>query len=96
MDPNSNLNLTTLTLALTKAWGDHTLQVGWDNQTVMTPEKASCRAGLNSNCSEDQMRTYKITRGPYYDADATVAVHELESYQKQLSHLIFYKRCREL
>jgi len=45
MDPNSNLNLTTLTLALTKAWGDHTLQVGWDNQTVMTPEKASCRAG---------------------------------------------------
>jgi len=32
----------------------------------------------NSNCSEGQMRTYEVTRGPHYDADATVAV--LKSY----------------
>jgi len=44
MDPNSNLNLTTLTLTLTKAWGDHTLQVGWDNQTVMTPAENRIKA----------------------------------------------------
>ena len=28
----------------------------------------------NSNCSEGQMRTYKVTRGQMYDADATMAV----------------------
>jgi len=27
----------------------------------------------NSNCSEGQMRAYKITRWPHYDADATMA-----------------------
>jgi len=26
------------------------------------------------------MRTYKVTRGPHYDADATVAVLELKFY----------------
>jgi len=30
----------------------------------------------NSNCSESQMRTYKVTRGPHYDADAITAVPE--------------------
>ena len=31
----------------------------------------------NSNCSVGHIRTYKVTRGPHYDADATIAVHEL-------------------
>jgi len=31
------------------------------------------------------MRTYEVTRGPHYDADATMAV--LEPYLKQLLHL---------
>jgi len=28
----------------------------------------------NSNCSEGPMRTYEVTRGPHYDADATMAL----------------------
>jgi len=36
------------------------------------------RAGVsNSNFSGGQTRTYKVTRGPHYEADATMAVHEL-------------------
>jgi len=31
----------------------------------------------NSNCSVGHMRTYKVTCGPHYDADATIAVPEL-------------------
>ena len=31
----------------------------------------------NSNCTVGHMRTYKVTRGPHYDSDATVAVPEL-------------------
>ena len=30
----------------------------------------------NSNCSESKMRTYKVTRGPHYDADATMLTPE--------------------
>ena len=30
----------------------------------------------NTNCSEGQIRTYKATGGPHYDADATMAVPE--------------------
>jgi len=32
--------------------------------------------GLNSNCFEEQMRTYQVTRGPHYDADTKIAVPE--------------------
>jgi len=31
----------------------------------------------NSNCSVGHMRTYKVTRGPHYKAEATVEVPEL-------------------
>jgi len=30
----------------------------------------------NSNCSEGQMRTYKVTQGLHYDADTTMAAPE--------------------
>jgi len=40
------------------------------------------------------MRTYKITRRPHYDADATMAVPE--PYQKHPLHLTSCKRYREL
>ena len=40
------------------------------------------------------MRTYKATRGPHYDADATMAVSEL--CQKHFLHLISCERYREL
>jgi len=30
----------------------------------------------NSNCSVGQMGTYKVTRAPHYDAEATIAVPE--------------------
>jgi len=33
--------------------------------------------GLNSNCSVGHIRTFKVTRGPHYDADTTVGVPEL-------------------
>jgi len=37
--------------------------------------RAAVNSGVsNSNCSEGQMKTYKVTRGPHYDADATLAV----------------------
>jgi len=39
---------------------------------------SSSKTGVsNSNCSVGHMRTYKVTRGPHYDADATIAVPEL-------------------
>jgi len=48
------------------------------------------KAGVsNSNCSDGQMRTYKVTRGSHYDADTTMAVPEPQS--KQLLHLISCK-----
>jgi len=34
------------------------------------------RRCLKLKCSEGQMRTYKVTRGSHYDADATMAVPE--------------------
>jgi len=40
------------------------------------------------------MRTNKVTQGPRYDADATMAVPE--PCQKQLLHLISCERYREL
>jgi len=30
----------------------------------------------NSNCNEGQMKTYEVTRGSHYDADARTAVPE--------------------
>jgi len=32
--------------------------------------------GRISNCSEGQIRTYEVTRGPHYGADAKMAVSE--------------------
>jgi len=47
-------------------------------KTKLHDKQTSCRLGIsNSNCSVGYMRTYKITRGPHYDADATIAVPEL-------------------
>jgi len=40
------------------------------------------------------MRTYKVTRGPRYDADPITA--EPEPYEKQLLHPISCERYREL
>jgi len=54
------------------------------------PSIAFIRGLKLKNCFEGQMRTYKITRGLHYDADATTAVPEL--YCKQLLHLIPGKR----
>jgi len=35
------------------------------------------RAGVsNSNCSVGQTGTYKVTRGPHFDAEATIALPE--------------------
>jgi len=48
----------------------------------------------NSNCSKGQMRTYKVTRGPHYDADETLLVQE--PYWKQLLHLISCERYHQL
>ena len=40
--------------------------------------KSTPKPGVsNSNCSVCHMRTYKVTRGPHYDVDATIAVPEL-------------------
>jgi len=39
-------------------------------------QKTGFKAGVsNSNCSEGQMKTYKVNRWPHYDAD-TMAVPE--------------------
>jgi len=38
---------------------------------------ASIPGVSNSNCTVGHMRTYKVTREPHYDADATVEVPEL-------------------
>jgi len=52
------------------------------------------RAGVsNSICSVGQMRTYKVTRGPHYDTNATMALPQ--PYKKQLLHLISCERYRE-
>jgi len=40
------------------------------------------------------MRTYEVTRGPHYDADATMMVPE--PYYKQLLHHISCERYGEL
>jgi len=40
--------------------------------------KSQIIAGVsNSTCSLDHMKTYKVTCGPHYNADATTAVFEL-------------------
>jgi len=53
-----------------------------------------CRVGVsNSNCSVGHMSTYKVTRGPHYDADATMAVPELT---RNSLYLIFCERYHEL
>ena len=53
--------------------------------------------GLNSNCSEGQMGLTKqpegrimITRGPHYDADATIAVPE--PYRNSFYFLLYFLR----
>jgi len=51
-------------------WRRHTAQ------TVKCGGKIPKTGVANSNCSEGQMRTYKISRKPHYDADATMAVPE--------------------
>jgi len=39
------------------------------------------RAGVSkSNCSEGRMRTYKVTQGTHYDADARITVRETEPH----------------
>jgi len=58
---------------------------------VSNPYKAGVS---NSSCSEGQIRSYKVTRGPHYDADATMAVPQ--PYKKQLSHIISCERYCEL
>jgi len=48
----------------------------------------------NTNCSEGQIRTYKVTGEPHCDADATMAVPE--PYKEQLLHFISCEMYREL
>jgi len=43
----------------------------WENPLVANPEKI-----LPTPMSESQMRNYNVTRGPHYDADATMAASE--------------------
>jgi len=43
----------------------------------------------NSNFSVGQKRTYKVTRGPHYDADETMALPE--PYWKQLVTYYFLR-----
>jgi len=40
------------------------------------PNTPSTAGVSNSNCAEGQMKTYKVTRGPHYDADSTMALLE--------------------
>jgi len=47
----------------------------------------------NTNFSEGQIRTYKLTGEPHCDADATMAVSE--PYKKQLLHFISCEMYRE-
>jgi len=57
--------------------------------------KPNLKPGVsNSNCFEGQMRANKVTRGPHYDANATMMVPE--PYKKQFSHLISCERYHEL
>jgi len=46
----------------------------------------------NSNCSEDQERTYKVTRGPHYYADVTMAVPELHYFIETAFTSYFLRR----
>jgi len=40
--------------------------------------ETTTRSGVsNSNCSVGHMRTYKVTRRPHYDADATIVAPKL-------------------
>jgi len=48
----------------------------------------------NSTCAVDHMRTYKVTRGPRYNADTTAAVPELT--RKSFCIFISCKRYHEL
>jgi len=43
--------------------------------TSREPRRIGVKPGV-SNCSEGQMSTYKVTRRPHYDADATVTTPE--------------------
>jgi len=46
-------------------------------QYKITSASVSKTEVSNSDCSEGQTRTYKVTWGPHYDADASMAVPEL-------------------
>jgi len=65
------------------------------NAILRDKSSTSFRSGVShSNCSVGQIRTYKVTRGPHYDADAIMAVPQ--PYKKQLLHLTSCERYREL
>jgi len=46
----------------------------------------------NSNFSEGQMRSYKVTRGPHYDADATVVASDL-NFTRNYLYILFLSNC---
>jgi len=49
----------------------------WHAHCDISPKKPQFGTGAsNSNCSEGQIKTYKVTRGPRYAADVTMAVPE--------------------
>jgi len=60
-----------------------------------TPTVAAAVTGVsNSNCSVGHMRTYKVTLGPHYDADATKALLKLP--ENSFLHLVSCERYHEL
>jgi len=73
---NSSLTLSDGKLQLDKTDKTEALNVGiaLEFDIFVLPSKPGF---TNSNCPEGPMRTSKITRGPYYDVDATtLAVSE--------------------
>jgi len=58
------------------------------------PDCVSTSGVSNTNCSEGQIRTYKVTGELHCDADATMAVPEPD--KKQLLHFISCEMYREL
>jgi len=56
------------------------------SQEVIERSKPQAR---NSNCSEGQMKTYKVTRGPHCDADAGRTIGQFSSgnFQKHVQLL---------
>jgi len=50
----------------------HPVAKGLDFSTVLLGSVPSGSGVSKSKCSEGQMRTCKVTRGPRYDADVTI------------------------